>query len=58
MQLSDGQVDEFRQLYVKEYGKTISVDDARAMISRLSALYEVLLRPLPVADDGMPNAAD
>lgn len=51
MAVTEEQIAEFRALYTEEFGKGITVDEARAMIARLMTLYEILLRPLPRKQD-------
>jgi hypothetical protein len=52
-------------LYAEFYGEELTIDDARAMASRVLLLYEMLARPLPdegsVTEDGAtppPEAPD
>lgn len=55
MALSERDIEEFRTLYSGEFGKTIGIDEARAMASRLITLYELLLRPLPERQDPLSD---
>lgn len=45
MLLSDQQVEEFRKLYLKEYGKEISFDEAKDRAIRLIGLYKAIYLP-------------
>jgi hypothetical protein len=47
MELDDATVEEFRVIFQEEYGRTVSVDEAREMAQRVLTLYDLLLRPLP-----------
>lgn len=42
------QIEELRVLYAKEFGKIITEDEAQEMITRLTSLYLIIYRPLPV----------
>lgn len=47
MQLSDKSLREFIEIYKKEVGETLSLEEAREIASRLVHLYVQLARPLP-----------
>lgn len=46
MQISDEALDEFIQIYKKEFKKKLARAEAREMASRLLTLYELLVRKL------------
>jgi len=43
MELSQEAIDEFKEIYKKEFGEEISDDDAREMGTRLLRVFRVLL---------------
>jgi hypothetical protein len=45
MTLSDQQIEEFRKLYLKEYGKEISFEEAKDRAIRLVGLYKAVYLP-------------
>ena len=47
MPIADDALDEFIEIYKKEFGQDISRDDANEMAFRLVTLYKLLLRKLP-----------
>ena len=47
MHLSKQQIEKFRVIYVKEFGKIITEEDALEMATRLIDLYLIIYRPLP-----------
>jgi hypothetical protein len=47
MQLSEEELDEFIQIYKKEYGEDISHAEGRKITFRLLTLYELLARKVP-----------
>lgn len=47
MQISDETIEEYIQIYEEDFGKKLSVAEAREIITRVVILYEVLYRPLP-----------
>jgi hypothetical protein len=47
MRLSDDEAREFMTLCAKASGKSMTLEEAHAMGTRLLTLYELLLRPLP-----------
>ena len=47
MLLNDKTCEEFRQVYKKDTGEDIAIEEAREMSSRLLELCRLLLRPLP-----------
>ena len=46
MLLNQNDIDEFRKIYSKDSGESITDDEAREMAARLITLYEVLAEPL------------
>ena len=47
MQFVDQELEEFRAIYEKEFGETITLAEARAMATRLMDLFVLLCKPLP-----------
>lgn len=47
MRITEERLVEFQQAYEEDFGEAISLEEAREVLSRLAALYRVLLRPLP-----------
>lgn len=47
MSLDEQDIREFIHIYEGEFGGHLSLDDARAIATRLLGLYELLARPLP-----------
>lgn len=55
MQTTEKRLKEFQSLYEQEFGEKLSDEEARAMIHRLMALYQIILRPLPSTLPSAPN---
>lgn len=51
MQITDERIKAFREAYKKAYCEEITTAEAREMASRLLALYQLLARPLPGANE-------
>lgn len=47
MRISDERVHELIDIYEQEFGETLSLEEARAMASRLVELYLALAEPTP-----------
>jgi hypothetical protein len=47
MQLSEEVVREYIRIYKEDFGEELTVADARGLLSRLLALYQMICRPLP-----------
>lgn len=47
MQLSDNDLDEFIEIYQKEFGKPLSRDGALEIATRLTSLYRIIMRQIP-----------
>ncbi len=47
MKLSEEAIEEFREIYRKEFGKEISDGEAQEMGIRLIRLFKIILRPIP-----------
>ncbi len=47
MLLNDQTCEEFREVYKKDTGEDITIEEAREIASRLLELYRLLARPLP-----------
>lgn len=60
MRLSDESLQRFMRLYQEFYGEELTVNEARAMASRVVFLYEHLAKPLPEEKKGLtpPSQAD
>jgi len=50
MRLSEEAIREFQKIYQREFGKTISDDEARKIAERFITLIEIILRPIPGVD--------
>ena len=50
MRLSPEAIKEFQEIYRREFGKTISDDEARKIAERFITLVEIILRPIPGVD--------
>ena len=47
MRLSDESLGRFKEIYKRQYGIELPVDDAREMAGNLINLYRLILEPLP-----------
>lgn len=47
MELSDKAVQEFKQIYIEEYGEDISDDEAKKMAVNLMEFCKIIFRPIP-----------
>lgn len=47
MALSKKEIDEFKEIYAKEFGETISDEKAQELGENLIALFGVIYRPIP-----------
>lgn len=50
MRFRDGAIEEFMEIYEREFKEKISRDEATHMAARLVRLYRVFARPLPGMD--------
>jgi len=50
MRLSEKAIKEFKEIYFREYGKSISDDEAQEMGQRLISLFRIIYRPIPGKD--------
>jgi hypothetical protein len=50
MRLSEKAIKEFREIYFREYGKSISDDEAQEIGQRLISLFRIIYRPIPGKD--------
>jgi hypothetical protein len=48
MQISNQQLKKFAEIYKREFGKEISLEEAREIIFRLLSLMRLLSKPLPL----------
>ena len=46
MAVTDETIKEYIQLYEEDFGETLTMEEAREIVTRLMALYEVLCSPL------------
>lgn len=58
MKLTPEALDEFRGIYLDEFGEDITRDQAQEMGSRLVDLLRLLLRPLPKANGVPPKPGE
>lgn len=60
MQISDEDLEEFREIYREEFGKEIDRAEALEMATRLILLYEIIMKRLPpeVEDEIRRRAED
>ena len=54
MRLSDDSVGRFIEIYKKQYGVELPVDEARTLATNLIRLYRLIAQPLPVGEDHQP----
>jgi hypothetical protein len=47
MALSKEEIEEFKDIYAKEFGKRISDEKARELGENLVALFRIIYRPIP-----------
>ena len=47
MELSKKAIDEYKEIYQREYGKTLTDQEAYEQASNLLRLFKVIYRPLP-----------
>ena len=47
MLLNQHDINEFREIYVKDSGESITDAEVREMATRITRLYELLAEPLP-----------
>ena len=47
MRLSKVAIEEFKEIYFKEFGEEITDEEAREMGENLVSLFEIICRPLP-----------
>jgi len=50
MRLSQEAIQEFKEIYQREFGKAISDDEARKIGERFIGFMEIILRPIPGVD--------
>lgn len=60
MRLSHKAVQEFREIYKREFGKQLSEAEAREIAERVMRVFAIVLRPLPseLASRGSNQAQD
>ncbi|MDB5244698.1 MAG: hypothetical protein JWN18_568 [Parcubacteria group bacterium] len=57
MPISKESLEEFREIYQKEFGRRISEEDSLEMATRLIKLYMIIYRPLS-GEDSTPPSGD
>jgi hypothetical protein len=50
MRLSKRAIEEFKEIYFREYGKYLSDEEAQEMGQRLISLFRIIYRPIPGKD--------
>lgn len=50
MKLSETAIKEFKEIYYREYGKSISDEEAQEIGQRLIRLFRIIYRPIPGKD--------
>ena len=55
MQLSDETIEEYIQIYEEDFGETLTLAEARIIVTRLMALYEVICTLLPEERANIPE---
>ncbi|MDD8019897.1 MAG: hypothetical protein PHU81_01745 [Acidobacteriota bacterium] len=50
MRLSEKAIKDLKEIYFKEYGKTISDEEAQDLGERLISLFKIIYRPIPGKD--------
>ena len=50
MGLSKEAIEEFKEIYFREYGKNLSDKEAMEMGQRLISLFKIIYRPIPGKD--------
>jgi hypothetical protein len=55
MRLSKEAIEEFKEIYEKEFGKSISDEEAQEMGRNLLSLFKIIYRPIPPYDDSDKN---
>jgi hypothetical protein len=56
MRLSKESIEEFREIYQREFGKNISDEEAQEMGQNLLSLFKIVYRPIPSDDDDNQDA--
>jgi hypothetical protein len=53
MKLSEEAIEDFKEIYYREYGKEISDEEAQEMGQNLLSLFHIICRPLPEDENNM-----
>ena len=53
MTLSDQDIDEFIEIFAKEYGERLTREEARPIATNVVTLYRLIMRPLQKNDDSI-----
>lgn len=56
MRLSKEAIEEFKEIYEREFGKLISDEEAQELGQNLISLFKIIYRPIPSDDDDNRNA--
>ena len=55
MRLSKEAIKEFKEIYYKEVGESISDEEAQEMGQSLISLFKIIYRPIPTDEDNKQN---
>ncbi|MGQ9777902.1 MAG: hypothetical protein ACUVQ9_11910 [Thermodesulfobacteriota bacterium] len=55
MRLNKEAIEEFKEIYKREFGKTISDEKAQELGQNLISLFKIIYRPIPVAKESKNN---
>ena len=55
MSLSEEAIEEFKDIYYREFGRIISDEEAQEMGHNLLSLFKIIYRPIPEDEDQMTN---
>jgi len=55
MSLSKEAIEEFKDIYYREFGRKISDEEAQEMGQNLLSLFKIIYRPIPEDEDQMTN---
>lgn len=58
MRLSEQDIKELKEIYYREFGKSISDEEAQEMGQRLISLFKVIYRPIPGKDIPLKETDD
>jgi flagellin-specific chaperone FliS len=55
MRLSKEAIEEFKEIYEREFGKTITDEEAQEMGQNLISLFKIIYREIPLDNDDKQN---